>query len=356
MLQCVGDVKAEKTTWLWENRVPLGMLGILAGPPKRGKSQMTCAMAAPVTTGGLWPDGARAPLGSVIFIGCEDDVAKTIRPRLEAAGADVSKVHVYNWTIVPGGQGNIKRLHFDVQQHAPSLEQAILDLGDVRLIVFDPISAYMGKADSYKVAEVRAALLPVQTLANQYDVSVCMITHLNKNHNVRSAMDRVSGSGAFVAVARWSFLIDFDPDDETKNKRDRRRFLAPMGANVGNDGEGFWFHIEGATTIDGIPSSRVVFDGQPVEMDADDLMRPRQDPSPVIQAAMDFLKAELADGKEHAAAPIIETANAQGLSNQSLFRASERLRVIKRKENVPAGGWLWRVPVATPTGLTAHSA
>ena len=54
----------------------------------------------------FWPDGERAPLGSAIIIGCEDDAADTIRPRLEAAGADLSKVHLFDWALVSDRKEN----------------------------------------------------------------------------------------------------------------------------------------------------------------------------------------------------------------------------------------------------------
>jgi AAA domain/Bifunctional DNA primase/polymerase, N-terminal/Primase C terminal 1 (PriCT-1) len=339
----VSNVKAEPIEWLWPDRIALGMISIIAGPAKRGKSQLTCALAAAVTTGGLWPDGTRAPKGSVVFIGCEDDIARTVRPRLEAADADVSKVHYFEWAVLPG-DGSTKRLHFDVQRHAPNLEQAIRDLGDVRLIVIDPISAYMGKADSHKTADVRAALLPIQMLTAKNNVASIMIAHLNKSKSMQSAADRVSGSGAFVAVSRGGFLIDFDPKDETVNRRERRRVMAPIGANVGNDGEGFYFHIRGVTTNDGIQTSKLVFDGGAVDMDADEVVSgsPRELP-PAIKEAMDFLNSRMADGCEHASKALIQEASERGISKSSLHRACERLKVIKRKDTVARGDWLWKL-------------
>ena len=66
---------------------------MIAGNPGLGKSQLTTFLAAQVTNGGRWPAGeGRAPKGSVLMLSAEDDVGDTIRPRLEAAGADVDRV------------------------------------------------------------------------------------------------------------------------------------------------------------------------------------------------------------------------------------------------------------------------
>jgi AAA domain-containing protein len=190
---CFADVEEKATEWLWKDRIPLGKLGLIAGPPKRGKSQLLCKIIAAVTTGGELPDGARAAMGSVIFIGCEDDVASTIRPRLEVAGADISKVHGYDWTVVPKDKGSIELLHFDVQNHAPRLEALIKKLGDVRLIGMDPITAYMGKSDSHKAAEVRAALAPIQRLAEKYGATVALISHPQQEHRSQNGAGASSG-------------------------------------------------------------------------------------------------------------------------------------------------------------------
>ena len=79
-------------------------------------------------------------------------------------------------------------------------------IGDVKAIFIDPISAYLGKADSHKVADVRGALVPIQALAAKYGIAVILVSHLNKSTSGQGAMERVAGSGAFVAVARSGWL------------------------------------------------------------------------------------------------------------------------------------------------------
>src|SRR5262245_11836019 len=150
----LADIAAEHIRWLWPQRVALGKLSLLAGQPGLGKSQLTLAMAAAVTTGGDWPDGTRAPLGSVVLVSCEDDAADTIRPRLGAAGADLRRVQMFDWAVSRDKKGATARLSFDVAEHVPSLAALVARIGDTRLIVIDPITAYMGSADSHKTADV----------------------------------------------------------------------------------------------------------------------------------------------------------------------------------------------------------
>ena len=156
----MADVKAEKIDWLWHQRIARGKLTLLGGHPGGGKSQLSILAAARVTTGTDWPDGAHRPKASVVIVSCEDSAADTIVPRLEAAGADKRLVHTLDWVEHEG-----KRRLFDIARDIPVLEAMVRKLGDVGLIIIDPITAYLGKIDSYNNAEVRAGLAPLQDMA-----------------------------------------------------------------------------------------------------------------------------------------------------------------------------------------------
>lgn len=91
----LADVESKPVEWLWPGRFPLGKLCLIGGTPSMGKTQIALWIAANITTGGKWPDSEqRAVIGDVLILSTEDDVADTIKPRLEAAGADVSRVHI----------------------------------------------------------------------------------------------------------------------------------------------------------------------------------------------------------------------------------------------------------------------
>jgi putative DNA primase/helicase len=90
-----SEITPEAISWLWAGRIALGKQTLIAGEPGLGKSQLSTAIIAAVTTAGTWPNGeGHAPRGNAIILSAEDGVADTIVPRLMAAGADLDRVHI----------------------------------------------------------------------------------------------------------------------------------------------------------------------------------------------------------------------------------------------------------------------
>jgi hypothetical protein len=121
-------------------------------------------MVAKVTTGGPWPmKEGKAPLGNVVYLQCEDGVSDTVVPRLKAAGADLTRVHIVNMIEEEPG----KKRMFSLRDDLHRLRKKILEIGDVVLVLIDPISAYMsgatagGRIDTFRTSDVRAVLGPV---------------------------------------------------------------------------------------------------------------------------------------------------------------------------------------------------
>jgi putative DNA primase/helicase len=75
---------------------------------------------------------------------------------------------------------------FDLETEIPALEDAVSCIDGVRLIVIDPISAYLGGADSNTNAEVRRLLSPLAVLC---------VTHFRKS----------AGAAAHRAIASIAF-------------------------------------------------------------------------------------------------------------------------------------------------------
>jgi AAA domain-containing protein len=156
--------------WLWPGRFALGKIGLIAGLPDYGKGQIAAFLAAAVTAGPELPCGEGAtPQGNVIWLNAEDDARDTIKPRLVAAGADTKRVHFVNGTRRDGVDKT-----FNLIADLPLLRDKIKQIGNVVLIIIDPVSAYLGvgKVDTRSQSDVRGVLTPLKELAEETGVAV----------------------------------------------------------------------------------------------------------------------------------------------------------------------------------------
>ena len=205
--RCADDIEPEAVSWLWDGRIARGKHTCIAGEPGTGKSQVSISIIAAITTGGTWPCGeGEAPIGSsVIVLSAEDGEADTIKPRLMAAGADCQKVHLVSAVLCEG----VGRRSFNIQADLDLLEKEIERIGDVGLIVIDPISSYLGRVDSHKNADVRGVLEPIGEMAERLGVAVLSITHFSKAGigSATKALHRFIGSIAFVGAPRMAFAV-----------------------------------------------------------------------------------------------------------------------------------------------------
>jgi len=193
-----------------------GKVTMLAGHPGLGKSQLALAIVSIVTTGGRFPvNGARAECGSAVILSAEDDAEDTIRPRLDAVGADLARCRVVGAVHDRDDTGRDHMRGFSVVDDMPRLATALAEIGDAVLVIVDPITAYLGATDSHRNAEVRSALTPLTHLAVEHRVAVLAISHLRKSLE-GEAIPRVSGSLAFVAAARAAYVVTRDPANENR--------------------------------------------------------------------------------------------------------------------------------------------
>lgn len=325
----LAGVEPRNIDWLWPRRIPRGKVSLVAGQPGRGKSQLSLHMAAQVSNGGKWPDGARCPQGSVVIVSCEDDVTDTIVPRLIAAGADLSRCYDHSLT--------------DLSRDTPALVARLRALQDVALLIIDPATAYLGKFDGNNAPEVRRLLAPLQKMAADLNVAVLLVTHLNKSTANGEPMSRVAGSGAFVAVCRSAWLVETDPDDTER----RRRLFVPLKNNIGDDITGFAFKVESAIVNGTIETSRVVFEPGTITASAADILGGQRDNAEDVGAlgdARDFLRDLLKEGPIMAKSAQ-KAADEAGISKRTLARARKDLRVRSTKSGV-TGSWVLSLPDA----------
>ena len=339
----LNDVTPELVRWLWPGRFALGKLTLLAGDPGLGKSFLTLDMAARVSTGTPWPDAPDVAngAGGVVLLSAEDDAADTIRPRLDAAGANVSRVNLIRAvrlrpTFDPDRDTPPDSVEaaFDLTRDLPALESTIEGTPGCRLVVIDPITAYLGGVDSHKNAELRGLLAPLSDLAGRHRVAVVTVTHLNKNAG-GPAIYRSMGSLAFTAAARAVWAVTKDQDDP------RRRLVLPIKNNLAIDVLGMAFTIE-ATESGG--AAVVAWEPDPVELSVDDALGPNRGNGDDGDDAASWLREALSDG-ELPAADVLRQARTNAYTDKATRRAFKTIGAMRRREGFgPGGTWYWSMP------------
>jgi len=326
-------------SWLWPGRIAVRKLTILSGEMGTGKSQLALAIAAAVTTGARWPcSDASAPTGRVLLLSAEDDSDDTLVPRLVAAGADIERVR-----IVEGVHDTGRRRALDLSADLDRLEDEVNEMGDVRVMIIDPITAYLGHTDHYRATEVRNVLEPLRMLASDHQASVLALAHPPKSGGL-AALHRILGSQAFGAVARSVHVLTRDPDSDD----DHRRLLLPAKANLASLGTGLALRLEQTIVTDGIMASRVAWTGEEIARSADDVLRAIDaggDDRAAREDAVELLRAELCDGER----PVTElqgAARAAGISWSTVRRAQTELKIRPRRGDGIAdeGRWYWGLP------------
>lgn len=334
----LADVQPERLRWLWPARIPLGKLTLLYGDPGLGKSFLTMDLAARVSTGAGWPDipGERFEPRGVILLTAEDGLADTVRPRLDAAGADVSRIEaIESVGIASGGERSV-----NLADDLRLIGDRIAQRGDVRLFIIDPVSAYCGKADSHTNAEVRGMLAPIAKLAERHGVAIIAVSHLNKGAGGR-AMYRAMGSLAFIAAARAGWLVVEDENDPAK------RLLLPTKMNLAVRPTGMAFSLRDSSAPGDVPC--IAWSAEPVNLSADDALAAiaghggdDDGRKGALGEATDFLRHELAGGAKPSG-DVKKAAQAAGIAPRTLDRARAELCIVAAPDGF-GGPWTWALP------------
>ncbi len=319
---CMADVRPETVSWLWHPYIACGKLTILEGDPGLGKSWLTCALAAGVSHGRGLPGAEPFEPGNVLMLSAEDGLGDTLRPRLDAVGADVSRVFALAEPLTFDTAGLI-RLETRILEYSPSL------------VVIDPLFAFTGgKVDIHRANECRAISAPLAAIAERCGCALLAVRHLGKSRGGGHALNAGIGSIDFAAAARSVLLVGADPDEPGKRAVVQiKNNLAPHGEAVGYTLEGGQFYWTGASDL---TAGRIL---APATED--------EERSSVAEA-MDFLRTALSDGARDAKA-IEGEAKQGGINPATLRRAKTRLRVRSNKVGMPGTHfqkWVWELPDA----------
>ena len=334
-----SDVQPKAVNWLWPERFGTGFLSIVAGPGGVGKSTALISMAAIITRGGKWPfSDNKAEQGKVAWITGEESIEQQLTPRLMVAGADISEVFFVEGVILEdiseAEGGAPMRMSLDAHQ-IPGLKRKYPDL---RLVVIDPLSAFLDARDSHKDSDVRQVFHPWVLAAEEARVAVVFIAHHNKakGGHVR---DRLSGSTAIRNSVRTVYAVLENPDDEGEY------LFLPEKSNL-SDGQipGLVFRIIGKDWKRDEASGNVACVEWLRETDqkANVVAAAEASVAQPIEDAEQFLRTELNEGGRRVK-DLKAASEDAGLSWRTVRRAQKKLAIKPHKDGFDSG-WKWALP------------
>ncbi len=329
----LSEVSPEPVSWLWRGRIARGKITLIDGDPGTGKSALTADLAARASVGRPWPDGAPCEAGGVVIVSYEDGLSDTIRPRIDAAGGDPSRVLAL--ATVPDGEGGERAL--SIPEDLPLLRRAIERVEAVLVIVDPLMAALSGERNAHKDQDVRRALAPLAALAGETGAAVVVVRHLNKASG-GNPLYRGGGSIGIIGAARSALLVARHPEDE------RRRVLAPLKSNLASPPPSLAFTLVEAAN----GAVRVEWKGETALSAAALLAGPAdEEERDALTEAKEFLGEALAGGPIPAR-EVQEEAQAAGIAKRTLDRARKALGVEVRRQGKAGrrggGTWYWSLP------------
>lgn len=305
------DITEKPVKWLWYPYIPLGKITIMQGNSGIGKTMLALNIAAALSKGEFLPGDThpRDPI-SIIYNTAEDGLGDTIKPRLRAAGADLTRIN------------NINERFNTVTMTDERIEKSVCGLG-AKLLILDPIQAYLGaKTDINKANEVRPIFAQLQRVAEDNECAVILIGHQGKNQ-MYSELQSLLGSTDQVAAARSVLTVTKHPNNETLS------LINHTKSSLSASGKSLTFSID--------ENGKIVW-GDFIDNtnNGDD----SEEKTTKRDLAKDFLCEFLANGAV-SANEIYSAANANQISSKTLQRSKKAIGIISYSEG---GMWYWKLP------------
>ena len=317
-----SEIHRERVEWL-EPGIPLGATTLLVGDPGLGKSLLTHTLSASVSRAG----------GHALIATAEDSLSATVRPRLEAAQADLERVSFVE--ILSEGFPDGMRLPDDVDELERLAEER-----EATLVVIDPLMAHLpSEVNSWRDQSIRLALSPLRSMAERRRCAVVIVAHLNKSHSA-DPLRRAGGSVGLPGAARSALLLARDPDDENQ------RVLAHWKSNMSALAPSVLYGLEAILlpAMNGDPDVETVrlVNLGPSDHDGEALLTDRDasEERSALEEAMVFLRDERGGGRQVATKTVQKHACEAGIALRTLDRAKAKLRVKAEKHGFE-GVWVW---------------
>lgn len=330
------DLKIKPYEWLWENRLLLGGINMLAGQPGTGKSTITTDFAARVTANLPWPDGTTASVSGVAAIlSAEDDPARTIVPRFLAHGGDRNKLGFMSSVVERECTRTV-----NLQRDVPKFIEMCKARGP-KLIIIDPVASYLSGVDTHRDADVRSALEPLARFVMENQICMLLVSHFNKisRDSKQTPLERISGSGAFGALARIVWIAakeEMELNDEDFSKPREYKFRNNMfligKCNQTIEPSGFYYDIESYQVSELVNVSKIAWKDQIYGSASEVLWRKRDSKmeNKKLDEAKEWLLVLLSNGAA-LSSEILEQGKEKGFYKNLLWKAKSEIGALARK-------------------------
>ena len=313
----MSEIQSQEVAWLWYPFIPYGKLTIVQGDPGDGKTMLVLNIAAKLSKGeGIDSEMKLTEPLTVIYQSAEDGLADTVKPRLEAAGANCENISVIDESI--------KSLSMIDER----LEEAVIRT-KAKLLILDPIQAYLGgDMDMNRANEARDMTKKLAALAEKYQCAIVLVGHMNKAAGNKAAY-RGMGSIDFFAVARSVLLVGRVEGEANiravvQIKNNLAAFVRPKAFELSEDG----FHWLGD-----------------YEITADEVLGGIAPKANKLEQAKRLLR-ELAETKNAMQSnEIFNLAEEQGISRRTLENAKKELSIRAKRIN---NSWYWELDKIKP--------
>lgn len=343
------DITLLAIEWLWRFWLAVGKLHLLVGEPGSGKTTLLADLLAAFSTGGLLPDGTRAPKVFCLYWTGEDSIQETVMARLIAAGADLRNV-----LVLRGMDEHGKKRYFrpsDLPQLVCEIKRLRASGVDVRVIAIDPLPSGSGNTNNNDA--VRKYLEPLIQLAEDEGLAIIGVRHLAKASSKKKLADRINGSVAYLAVSRVVLFVSKIAGTGTARDNPVRGVLVRAKSNIGPTDGGHAFTIE-SVCLDAengtADSTALKWDTQDLIGDPEGIVRTAESNTAAVEdelaGELEFV-GDLLRGGPVPANEAISSGQAQGYTPENLRKALAELGGKSMKEpGYSRGAWYWVLSAA----------
>ena len=316
----LGEVQTESVDWLVPGLIARGEMSLIGADGGTGKGIYYSQMIAAVTTGkqnDFFPDPPKAP-GKVLILSGEDDPRKVLRPRLLAAGADLSRVEVVTSESYYSKKGEL--LTIDSESLRLKIEKMKPDL-----VINDPLQAFLPPdVQMCNRNEMRGAITPFKSFCAAVNAAGLTVCHTNKKSNV-AGRQRLSDSSDLWDLSRCVVMLGYSKADEAVYASVEKNSYAAKPMTT-------LFEIQG-TQVESVKTAVAVYKGRTDRRDADFVLQKATRPAATKDAAKDAILAALEASKLGSMASTqLQTAvlNEVGCSVDTYQKARKELTDEKR--------------------------